>query len=202
MVYENPGIRSENGAIDTGEYEGMWKRGKREGRGEMRWSDGSVFVGEWKKDSRFHGKMTMQDGSVYTGRFLNDKFHGEATLKLTTGMTYQGYFDKGGKCKKQGKLLFNNGNHYEGQLEDFQMHGKGRLYYKDGDVYDGEFEMGQRKGFGLFISKGGDKYIGYWHNDRRDGFGRSYGVISKEYYEGYFSNDRKNGNGKLIFPDL
>ena len=60
-------------------------------------------------------------------------------------MTYAGKFVKG-RCLKTGKLLFPNGNIYEGQLsylDDFNMHGKGKLTYRSGEIFDGEFDNGQ-----------------------------------------------------------
>jgi len=45
-----PGI---NGAeFEEAEYQGEFMAGKREGKGQMTWEDGSVFTGLWKDDMR------------------------------------------------------------------------------------------------------------------------------------------------------
>lgn len=46
-------------------YKGMWKSGKREGQGTMKWTDGSTFVGYWKNDLRDNGEMKFVNGTIY-----------------------------------------------------------------------------------------------------------------------------------------
>ena len=41
----------------------------RDGKGKMKWQDGSEFEGEWRLDQRFKGRMTMSDGTIYEGGF-------------------------------------------------------------------------------------------------------------------------------------
>lgn len=73
MVYRNLRMVGYNDDTDDfgeeGEYNGMWVRDNREGKGVMRWSDGSIFEGLWKCDKRISGKMTMVDGLIYKGKF-------------------------------------------------------------------------------------------------------------------------------------
>ena len=57
-------------------YKGNFRQGKREGKGKMVWSDGSVFDGMFKDDERYFGTMVMDHNIVYKGHFENDKFHG------------------------------------------------------------------------------------------------------------------------------
>lgn len=111
MIYEN--IKTELGAIDSGVYEGYWLWGKRDGQGKMSWTDGSMFEGTWKGDERHYGTMIMIDQSMYKGYFKNELFDGEGELWLQSGITYIGKFEKG-RCMKNGKLIFPNGNIYEG----------------------------------------------------------------------------------------
>jgi 1-phosphatidylinositol-4-phosphate 5-kinase len=39
-----------NGDLESGDYKGEWKGGKRHGEGVMKWDDGSVFEGTWSVD--------------------------------------------------------------------------------------------------------------------------------------------------------
>jgi len=47
---------------------------KRNGKGKMRWKDGSVFEGTWKNDLRVYGVLTLGDiqEAAYEG-FFNAK---------------------------------------------------------------------------------------------------------------------------------
>ena len=62
---------------DGSVYEGEWKAGKREGRGTFRFTDGSVYEGEWKADLA-EGRGTYHDanGSVYEGEWKAGKGRG------------------------------------------------------------------------------------------------------------------------------
>ena len=44
----------------------------------------------------------------------------------------------------KGKLIFSNGDIYDGFFLDNKMHGKGKFLYANGDVYIGDFEFSQR----------------------------------------------------------
>lgn len=59
-------------SYEEGEYKGRFKAGKRHGKGEMVWLDGSRFEGEWDKGERKKGRMQMIDGTVYEGEWKGD----------------------------------------------------------------------------------------------------------------------------------
>ena len=93
--YKYQNLESDSSVPDAGIYEGEYKRGKRYGKGKMKWRDGSEFDGYWVKDMRLKGKMKMIDGTVYEGNFKNDLFHGLGTLYLSGNKIYEGIFVKG-----------------------------------------------------------------------------------------------------------
>lgn len=50
------------------------------GEGHCRYTDGSVYEGEWLRDMRHgNGRMTLHDGTVYEGQWKDDKLHGSGT---------------------------------------------------------------------------------------------------------------------------
>lgn len=52
----------------------FWRRW---GQGHCRFTDGSVYEGEWVCDMRHgSGRMTLSDGTVYEGQWQDDKQHG------------------------------------------------------------------------------------------------------------------------------
>ena len=101
--------------FEQAHYKGQFKQGKREGKGKMVWSDGSVFDGVWFNDERVKGTMIMRDGWIYKGNFKNDKFHGDNEMLMMPNMLiYQGKFIKGRTCNV-GMILFPSGDVYYGQ---------------------------------------------------------------------------------------
>ena len=61
------------------------------------YEDGSVYVGEMKKDGKRHGKgtLTLPDGEKYEGEFKDGKYNGRGTLTLADGEKYEGEFREG-----------------------------------------------------------------------------------------------------------
>jgi hypothetical protein len=53
-----------NNELESGDYKGEWKCGKRHGKGTMKWDDGSSFEGIWNADHRVSGIMKMTNGMV------------------------------------------------------------------------------------------------------------------------------------------
>ena len=59
----------------------------RHGYGEMRWTDGSGYLGEWDRGIQHgHGKMSYKDGSVKEGYFENNVFKVKLTKELAKEM--------------------------------------------------------------------------------------------------------------------
>lgn len=75
---------------------------------------------------------------------------------------------------------------YEGCFdEQGYFHGAGRLIYKNGDSYDGNFHQGQKQGNGTFKWSDGRIYKGQYHNDLKHGKGKFiYGGKSSAMYDG------------------
>ena len=62
---------------DQRKYEGQFEAGKKQGEGQMTWSNGNRYVGSFDNDLRTGlGKFYWRDGTVYRGQFNNDKMDG------------------------------------------------------------------------------------------------------------------------------
>ena len=85
-------------------YVGMWKKGKRHGKGILFYSSGNRYMGDWKKGKR-HGKATLmyQNGARLVVQYTNGKRHGRGT-----------YTNKNGKVKKE---IWIHGKLDDGKLE-------------------------------------------------------------------------------------
>lgn len=74
--------------------------------------------------------------------------------------------------KRQGTLTYNNGKiTYAGAIVNHRMNGDGKLVYDNGDVYEGGFDNGVFEGKGKFISHQGWSYEGTFKNGLADGQG-------------------------------
>ena len=74
----------------------------------------------------------MADGNVYEGDFRNDVFHGKGAIvfrpmrKGDKGIRFEGQFEHGMQAL-QGKLIYPNGDIYEGPVEEYRRTGRGVL---------------------------------------------------------------------------
>ena len=111
------------------------------------------------------------------------------------GDKYEGSFSKGHK-HGFGKMMFKNGDVYEGNWENDLQNGKGKMHYSNGEEFEGEFKDGKRKGLGKMIYKTGDINYGEWENDEENGNGKITFKNGDEC-EGKFVNDV--WHGKITF---
>ena len=153
----------------VGTYEGAWRDDVQDGEGEMRYVDGSVYVGSFAGGKR-HGQGTMRFGGagkdasdVYAGEWRDDAMHGKGYMERD-GDKYVGLFEKG-RPHGHGTMRFACGDAYEGRFEDGRPHGEGAMRYVDGSVYRGEFVKGRRHGQGKCKFEDGTTFKGAWDDD-------------------------------------
>lgn len=87
-----------------------------------------------------------------------------------------------------------NGDKYEGQMFQNQMHGRGIFTSSQGYVYTGEFRYGKPNGLGKLVYDNGDKYEGDFSDDMLHGRGKYY-YANGDWYQGEFQNDLPHGQG-------
>lgn len=68
------------------------------------------------------------------------------------------------------KILFSNGEFYEGNFKQNNRNGVGIHYYKNGDSYDGEWSNDRRIGRGRIVLSDGSKLNGMFIEDKADGY--------------------------------
>ena len=72
-------------------YKGQWKNGKRHGKGELFWRDGSYYQGQWKNDKiEGKGKVIYANGDMYIGNWHQDKAQGFGIFLHFDGSKYEG----------------------------------------------------------------------------------------------------------------
>lgn len=83
---------------------------------------GDLYKGNWVKDSRIgRGLCIFADGTLYQGEWNHDKPDGYGILKTKKGDMFEGDF-------------------LQGQLRN----GPAKILYANGELYDGNTEMGRR----------------------------------------------------------
>jgi hypothetical protein len=93
-----------------------------------------------------------------------------------------------------------NGDKYEGQVFQEQMHGRGIFTSSQGYVYTGEFKYGKPSGLGKLVYDNGDQYEGSFVNDMLHGKGK-YLYSNGDRYQGEFQNDLPHGQGVYILAN-
>ncbi|MEM6966682.1 MAG: hypothetical protein AAF573_18100 [Bacteroidota bacterium] len=100
------------------------------------------------------------------------------------------------RSKSDGKIIWQDGTHYEGEISQDQLHGKGRLTVPNQFQYQGDFEKDLPHGNGKIIYEDGSQYEGDWKNGRKDGFGAFKSSCHYEYL-GNFKEGRMHGSGVI-----
>jgi hypothetical protein len=187
---------------DSGDiYEGYWKNHKKHGFGIMRYVNGNIYRGSWEYDKKIgFGKMQFKehpDFISFEGEWDNDKFiKGKVVYK--NGEIYDGDFINEVK-DGFGKLLYKKGQSYEGQWKNNKRDGEGTYIFESGSVYIGQWVGGERHGHGILNYNGGNIYQGNWANSEKHGYGEME-YENGNIYKGNW-NDERYGQGKMIYAN-
>ena len=146
-------------------YVGEFANGVKQGKGNLSSKDNKYnYEGDWLND-KFEGFGTLfNQEEKYNGKFKEGKYHSEGNLYKKNGEQYIGEFNNGIFVK--GKIKFNNGDSYEGNIINNLMEGKALYKYKNGDIFKGTFIKGKKKFGSLTFNEGKNKYEGYFENDK------------------------------------
>ena len=108
------------------------------------------------------------------------------------------------------KILFENGDKYEGKIKICDIQGNlnkkkkitgfGKYTFNNGNIYKGYFKDGKRHGRGKVTFHSGDLYDGYFKDDKKHGKGK-YTTPNGNLYFGYFKDDLRHGKGEYKFPN-
>jgi hypothetical protein len=109
-------------------------------------------------------------------------------------------FDSQDNKQGSGTYVWSDGNKYEGEMKDNDLHGKGKIEYQDGSVYTGGFENALKHGFGIYKSSEGWVYKGEYKEGMFSGQGE-FTFENGERYVGEFLNGNFNGYGVYYYSD-
>ena len=133
-----------------------------DGKGTMKYSDGSEYTGDWVNGVR-QGQGTMTyDNGIYDGEWQNDKKNGKGTYTWNDGKKYDGaYVDD----VRDGKGVFSNwvdltngySGTYYGESKNDQFDGYGSFLFDNGDKFEGVYKENQYW-TGTYTKKDGSQY--------------------------------------------
>lgn len=146
-----------------------------------------------------YGTKRMGDGT-YTGYMVTGTPHGQGKMVWDNGNVYEGNW-KDGLINGQGKMVWNNGDLYEGNWKDGQYNGQGKVQWSNGDVYEGEWQNGLYHGQGKLRWKDGNTYEGAFQNGSANGYGVMHWRTDNCSYAGEWVNWQMHGYGTFTYAD-
>ena len=156
-----------------------------------------LYIGETKNNYfQMNGKgiyYYAKAGNIAYGTFVSEQKTGRFKILFADGDSYDGDLIDS-KKNGEGIWIWNNGTIYEGQFKDGMKHGSGITIYSDGSSYIGSYSEDARHGEGIFTLANGDVYTGTFEDDVFSGRG-SYQWASGEHYTGDFENNSIHGEG-------
>jgi hypothetical protein len=182
-------------------FEGTFLDDLPHGIGELRYPDGSRYVGEWFRGVRQgFGNFVTADGSSYEGDWDHNQINGEGIWRWRDGAWYVGSSQNG---KRMGKGIFvtSSNDVYIGDFVENRMEGHGIFTYRDGSKYEGGFINNMRDGRGSYMNAKGVKFIGLFIQDRQQGEFKVRRPIVAEVGEEAWEDEIQTGlwdNGEFV----
>ena len=165
---------------------------------------------------RTHGNQIKFEGTFQNHEFvegemtyLEDAFAQFRDLETGSGEGFPlkmiGKFSNNQLNDPNGKIVYEDGTVFEGNVESNLSQGQGRLVFASGDVYEGNFLHGSAHGLGKLAFKSGDVYTGEFdrHSIKGEGELRR---LNGDVYTGRVVEDEANASilnieGKLVRVD-
>nr|CAH7752110.1 unnamed protein product [Callosobruchus chinensis] len=123
-----------------------------DGVGTFRWSDGTVYKGEFKNGyPTGRGRMILSDLNTYDGDFCQGFFHGSGVLYLSNCLKFYRGSWKSGKRHGKGWIEYGMNDSYVGDWFEDTRHGEGYRKYKNGAGYRGQWSKNYKNGNGSMI---------------------------------------------------
>ena len=125
-------------------YVGNWAEGWINGQGKITYPNGDYYEGDFVENQKYGiGYYHFKDGNAYDGEFVNNKFNGLGVFTFKDGSRYQGEF-RDGKIKGDGTLFLKEGKetiaitaNWDGSSK---FPKKASILFENGDLYEGELD--------------------------------------------------------------
>ncbi len=175
------------------------------GRGKMRYPDGSEYEGTFFMGLR-HGKGKYRfisadpdERLLYEGDWLNDKMEGVGVLAFKNGDKYEGCL-KNGKHEGFGVYLWAIGDKYDGEWKDDKRHGKGIYTWSTGAKYEGGWQKSLKHGKAFFYNSDGSKTEEEWKDGLKVAGTGTFTLKDGGEFIGELKDGKRTGIGTFNFP--
>jgi hypothetical protein len=139
----------------------------------------------------------------FIGKFAQDAggatWSGEGKVIWANGDVFEGTLDKG-RREGMGRFSWADGQHYEGLWQNDRPQGSGKLRFPDGNQYEGEVADGFPQGQGSMVYASGDTYVGQFGRGLPNGRG-VYTWKSGQRFEGEWQRGVPQGSGIMKFAN-
>ena len=143
---------------------------------------------------------TWETSGEYNGYVVNGKRHGQGKMMYTNGDIYDGEWHED-KRPGQGKMRYVDGTYYDGEWKNNLKDGKAKHYrYANGNIYTGDIKKGKAHGNGTMKYADGSIYEGKWKENKKHGQGKLQ-YANGDIYIGEFQNDKCHGVGTIKYKD-
>ena len=192
---------------DGAYYDGNWENDQLNGFAKydngLRYENNIVYEGNWK-DNLMDGKVkkTTKSGNVTEQNWVAGKLNGKSVGKVyengallfTIEQQFIDTIETGDP-----KVIYPNGDRYEGQWQYGKPYGIGQFTHKNGDVEKGNFQFGKKTGLVELKTKNGKVLTQYYKNDTIAGTFTKGKLSYKngDIYEGPWKDGLEEGAGKL-----
>ena len=194
-------INAELSQITSPIYDGAVSKGLKHGVGRCVLPNGDAFKGTWKNGLR-HGPgiCRFANGVIFKGEWRDDIPHGLGIL-FTPGPNelIEARFEDWKVVNGQVRILFSNGEFYDGIFEEGTRHTRGTHYYLNGDHYVGSWHRDQRVKQSKIYQANGHVLTATFTNDVADGYvtfedrhGNTFQSMEDDVKAKYEKNDKKN----------
>lgn len=184
-------------------YEGNWANDKINGFGKYSNGKGVIYEGNWKnniKDGK--GKEFAKNGNITEQNWINGKLNGNSISTVykdgvVVFIITQAYIDD--KETGNPKVVYPNGDVYEGQWQYGTPYGIGQFTYNNGDIAKGNFWNGKKTGLIELKTKKGKQLTQYYKNDSIAGVFKNEKLTftNGDIFEGQWKDGLEQGAGKL-----
>jgi hypothetical protein len=183
---------------------GQWLDGHLHGRVFYTWPDEATYDGDcWMGKKHGRGISTSASGSVYQGQYCQGHEHGFGTLTETDAsgkdaVKYRGQFRQGQR-HGYGIQIWRHKT-YDGEWKNNAMEGRGKLTWNNGAVYTGQVRYNRYHGNGCYMDQAGNKFVGHWQSGVKEGNGVQFWRDGSRY-TGSFLHGRRHGYGRMSQSD-
>ena len=150
-----------------------------------------------------NGINVMVGTALYVGQFVKDAsgatYTGNGRIVWMNGDAYEGDL-KQGKRQGTGKFTWSDGRKYDGDWVDDRASGKGTITFATGNRYQGELIDGVPEGQGTIHYPSGDTYTGQFKSGNPEGTG-TYTWSNGQQFEGDWSSAGHSAHGKLTYQN-